>query len=244
MGACFRQDRSGCSGKAGALFSNTAITCSCRAAIHGANPGRCGATDSVGLPCLSCGLSRAPAGRWRCRPIECGGAASDKEVIRGLLSRLCAESADAARSIDESVERANGDPDALDQLLERQNYRLSFWRTAARDLGYRRFFDVNSLVGLRMERRHVFDDTHRLVLQWIRAGDLDGLRVDHPDGLRDPEGYFGRLREAAPDTWIVAEKILELGERLRPSWNVAGQLATIFSISSRVYASTHRAKNI
>lgn len=63
----------------------------------------------------------------------------DKEVIRGLLNRLCAESAEAARSIDESVERANGDPDALDQLLERQNYRLSFWRTAARDLGYRRF---------------------------------------------------------------------------------------------------------
>jgi (1->4)-alpha-D-glucan 1-alpha-D-glucosylmutase len=146
----------------------------------------------------------------------------DKEVIRSLLTRLCAESVDAARSIDACVERANRDPDALDQLLERQNYRLSFWKTAARDLGYRRFFDINSLVGLRMERQEVFDNTHRLLLEWVRAGDLDGLRVDHPDGLRDPDGYFERLHNAAPEAWIVAEKILEPGECLRPSWMVAG----------------------
>ncbi len=117
---------------------------------------------------------------------------------------------------------ANRDPDALDQLLERQNYRLSFWRTAARDLGYRRFFDINTLVGLRMERERVFEDTHRLVLDWVRAGVLDGLRVDHPDGLRDPDTYFERLHNAAPGAWIVAEKILETGEELRRSWMVAG----------------------
>ncbi|HEY3840318.1 MAG TPA: malto-oligosyltrehalose synthase, partial [Bryobacteraceae bacterium] len=146
----------------------------------------------------------------------------DKEVVRGLLARLCAESTDVARSIDVCVDLANRDPDTLDQLLERQNYRLSFWRTAARDLGYRRFFDINTLVGLRMEQQSVFDDTHRLVLEWVRTGMLDGLRVDHPDGLRDPEGYFDRLHNAAPDTWIVAEKILEPGEDLRRSWMIAG----------------------
>ncbi len=146
----------------------------------------------------------------------------DKEVIRGLLTRLCAESAEAARSIDACIDLVNRDPDALDQLLERQNYRLSFWRTAARDLGYRRFFDINTLVGLHMEREDVFDATHRLVLGWVRAGVLDGLRVDHPDGLRDPDAYFERLHKAAPTTWVVAEKILEPGEDLRRSWMVAG----------------------
>lgn len=146
----------------------------------------------------------------------------DKEVIRGLLTRLCAESSEAARSIDACIDVVNRDVDALDQLLERQNYRLSFWRTAARDLGYRRFFDINTLVGLRMERQHVFDATHHLLLEWVRAGVLDGLRVDHPDGLRDPEAYFERLHNAAPGVWIVAEKILEPGEELRRSWMIAG----------------------
>jgi (1->4)-alpha-D-glucan 1-alpha-D-glucosylmutase len=146
----------------------------------------------------------------------------DKEVIRDLLTRACAESAETARGIDACIELANRDPDALDQILERQNYRLSFWRTAARDLGYRRFFDINSLVGLRMERQHVFDETHRLVLKWVRDGVVDGLRVDHPDGLRDPDGYFERLHKAAPNAWLVAEKILEPGEELRRSWMVAG----------------------
>jgi (1->4)-alpha-D-glucan 1-alpha-D-glucosylmutase len=146
----------------------------------------------------------------------------DKEVIRGLLTRLCAESTEAARAIDVCVEVANRDADALDRLLERQNYRLSFWRTAARDLGYRRFFDINTLVGLRMERQQVFDATHALVLRWVSDGVLEGLRVDHPDGLRDPEGYFERLHNAAPRAWIVAEKILEPSEDLRRSWMVSG----------------------
>jgi (1->4)-alpha-D-glucan 1-alpha-D-glucosylmutase len=145
----------------------------------------------------------------------------DKEVIRELLSRLCGERADVARAIDDEVDVANRNPDALDRLLEEQSYRLAYWRTAARDLGYRRFFDINSLVGLRIELPEVFENTHRMIFDWIRAGDLHGLRVDHPDGLRDPEGYFERLQMAAPDTWIVAEKILERGERLRP-WKIAG----------------------
>ncbi len=89
-------------------------------------------------------------------------------------------------------------------------------------MGYRRFFDVNSLVGLRMSNERVFADTHSLVLQLLRDGTLDGVRVDHPDGLRDPGLYFRRLRASAPEAWIVAEKILEWGETLPESWPVAG----------------------
>lgn len=174
------------------------------------------------LAFLADSLARLPSGSaFSSDPAMTAERHRDKEVIRGLLSRLCAERSDVSRAIDDVVERTNRDPDALDRLLEQQSYRLAFWRTASRDLGYRRFFDINSLVGLRTELPEVFENTHRLVLDWVRSGDLDGLRVDHPDGLRDPEGYFDRLRRAAPDTWIVAEKILERGERLRP-WMIAG----------------------
>ena len=88
---------------------------------------------------------------------------------------------------------------------------------------YRRFFDVNTLVGLRVEDWPVFADTHALILCWLREGVLDGIRVDHPDGLRDPRQYFERLRkEASGVVWIVAEKILEPGERFRAEWPVDG----------------------
>ncbi|HEY8545133.1 MAG TPA: malto-oligosyltrehalose synthase, partial [Acidimicrobiales bacterium] len=125
-------------------------------------------------------------------------------------------------AIEEVVAEVNADVDALDTLLEDQNYRIAHWRTAGRELGYRRFFDINSLVGVRVEDPEVFADTHGLVLRWLREGVVDGLRVDHPDGLRDPERYFRRLAEAGPGAWIVAEKILEVGEELPPSWPVAG----------------------
>jgi (1->4)-alpha-D-glucan 1-alpha-D-glucosylmutase len=146
----------------------------------------------------------------------------DKEVVRAQLERLFREQPDVARAVDEVVEETNRDPDRLDALLSRQNYRPAFWRTAGRELDYRRFFDVHTLAGLRTEDERVFADTHALVLDWVRRGVLDGLRIDHPDGLRDPEQYFERLRAAAPDAWIVVEKILEPGERLPESWPVDG----------------------
>ena len=120
----------------------------------------------------------------------------DKVVIYGLLDRLCADDHSVCEAIDRAVSEVNADHDALDDLLNRQNYRLAFWKTADQQLGYRRFFDVNTLIGLRMERPHVFDETHALILDWLKRGVLDGVRVDHPDGLRDPLGYFQRLREA------------------------------------------------
>ncbi len=107
-------------------------------------------------------------------------------------------------------------------FLNRQHYRLAFWKTADQQLGYRRFFDVNTLIGLRMEREHVFEETHALLLKWLREGVLDGVRVDHPDGLRDPLEYFRRLREHVPDGWIIGEKILEPGEFLREEWPIEG----------------------
>lgn len=146
----------------------------------------------------------------------------NKEAIRELLAKLSAECPRVAAEIDSAVRRLNADAARLDALLLRQNYRLSRWHMAARELGYRRFFDVNGLVGMRIEDQRVFEDTHELILKWLRCGELDGVRVDHPDGLRDPEQYFLRLRGAAPSAWIVAEKILEPGERLPESWGIAG----------------------
>ncbi|HEX5431854.1 MAG TPA: malto-oligosyltrehalose synthase, partial [Bryobacteraceae bacterium] len=146
----------------------------------------------------------------------------NKETIRELLERLCSEHPDLAASIDSTLQEVNGNPDELDELLLRQNYRLSRWHTAARELVYRRFFDINTLVGIHAEDERVFADTHELILQWLGDGSLDGVRVDHPDGLRDPEQYFHRLRDAAPQAWIVAEKILQEGERLPSSWEICG----------------------
>jgi (1->4)-alpha-D-glucan 1-alpha-D-glucosylmutase len=147
----------------------------------------------------------------------------DKEVLRASLARLLREQPAVAEAVDAEVAAINADPDRLDALLERQNYRLAFWRTAGRELDYRRFFDIHTLAALRMEDEAVFLDTHELVLGWLERGVVDGLRIDHPDGLRDPEGYLRRLaREAGPQTFVVVEKILEPGERLPESWPVAG----------------------
>ena len=146
----------------------------------------------------------------------------DKTVIYGLLKRLREEDPEVVAAITHAVDELNSDKNALDELLNQQQYRLAYWRTADQELGYRRFFDVNTLIGLRMERAHVFEATHRRILEWLGNGVLDGVRVDHPDGLRDPQQYFERLRARAPDAWIIGEKILELGVFLRPSWAIEG----------------------
>ena len=118
--------------------------------------------------------------------------------------------------------RVSSDPDALHELLESQSFRLSFWRTAMRELDYRRFFDINTLVALRQEDPEVFEATHALVLELVRAGALDGVRVDHIDGLRAPAAYLERLRGAIGDTYLVVEKILETGEAIPSPWPVEG----------------------
>jgi (1->4)-alpha-D-glucan 1-alpha-D-glucosylmutase len=107
------------------------------------------------------------------------------------------------------------------EVHDRQHYELLNWRRADTELNYRRFFAVSDLAGLRVEDPAVFDATHAEILRWVDAGDVDGIRVDHPDGLRDPAGYLARLRAAAPAVWLVVEKILEYGEEL-PDWPVDG----------------------
>jgi (1->4)-alpha-D-glucan 1-alpha-D-glucosylmutase len=104
---------------------------------------------------------------------------------------------------------------------DRQHYELVSWRRANTEINYRRFFAVSDLAALRVEDPAVFDATHAEILRWYAEGMLDGIRVDHPDGLRDPVGYLRRLRTAAPGAWLVVEKILEAGEAL-PDWPVAG----------------------
>ncbi len=108
------------------------------------------------------------------------------------------------------------------EVHERQHYRLVHWRRANSELTYRRFFAVAELAGVRQEDPAVFEATHAEVGRWIAAGLIDGVRVDHPDGLRDPAGYLRRLRALAPDAWLLVEKILEYGEELPADWPVDG----------------------
>ncbi|MGC4174109.1 malto-oligosyltrehalose synthase [Demequina sp.] len=110
----------------------------------------------------------------------------------------------------------------LDRLVEEQYYRLAYWRVANEELNYRRFFDVGSLVAVRVEDPDVFDATHHLIVSLVADGTLQGLRVDHPDGLADPAGYINQLSDATNGAWIVVEKILEGEERLPTSWKTAG----------------------
>ncbi|MFD2025076.1 malto-oligosyltrehalose synthase [Promicromonospora aerolata] len=110
----------------------------------------------------------------------------------------------------------------LAELVGRQHYRLAYWRVADEELNYRRFFDVGTLAGIRVEDAEVFDATHALLLDLFHAGVIDGFRIDHPDGLADPRGYLRRLHEATGGAWVAAEKILEEDEALPNDWPVAG----------------------
>jgi (1->4)-alpha-D-glucan 1-alpha-D-glucosylmutase len=105
---------------------------------------------------------------------------------------------------------------------DRQNYELVNWRRADAELNYRRFFAVNSLAGIRVEVPWVFAESHAEIVRWAREGLIDGLRVDHPDGLADPGGYLDALQAATGGTYVLVEKILEGDEQLPPSWAAAG----------------------
>jgi (1->4)-alpha-D-glucan 1-alpha-D-glucosylmutase len=131
--------------------------------------------------------------------------------------------------VEDNVRRFNGTPgeprsfDMLDTLLDEQAYRLAFWRVAGEEINYRRFFDINELAAIRVERPEVFDDTHRLILRLVAEAPVSALRIDHPDGLYAPSDYFRRLRAAAArPVAVFAEKILAPGERLPVSWEVEG----------------------
>jgi (1->4)-alpha-D-glucan 1-alpha-D-glucosylmutase len=121
------------------------------------------------------------------------------------------------------VAPGTGDTGTAQEVHERQHYRLVSWKRGAAELTYRRFFDISTLAAVRVELPEIFEKTHREILRWVEAGDVDGIRVDHPDGLSDPGAYVRRLRAAiGPDRWLLVEKILAVGEELPASWPVNG----------------------
>ncbi|GAA2183525.1 malto-oligosyltrehalose synthase [Brooklawnia cerclae] len=106
--------------------------------------------------------------------------------------------------------------------IAQQYYRLAYWKVASEELNFRRFFDVDTLLAVRVEDPGVFDATHALLLELFHAGLIDAFRIDHPDGLADPRGYMRRLSKATGGAWIAAEKILEADEPMQDDWPVAG----------------------
>src|SRR5881398_1307394 len=164
----------------------------------------------------------------------------EKEIIKRRLERLCAEAPQVHQAIEKALAQINGKPgdarsfDTLDELLNAQSYRLAFWRVAAEEINYRRFFDVNALAAIRVELPKVFDAVHRLLLDLVSTGAVTGLRIDHPDGLYLPGEYFEKLQQrcakalgiALPKDgraiYMVAEKILTGSEGLRNDWRLHG----------------------
>jgi (1->4)-alpha-D-glucan 1-alpha-D-glucosylmutase len=191
---------------------------------------------------LTLRISRLPADRRR--------AVREKGIVfKRDLAALVAANSQVRDILDEAVREVNGTPGVatsfvpLHRLLERQAYRLAYWRVAANEINYRRFFDVSDLAGVRMENAGLFDVSHRLVLRLAAEGKLDGLRIDHVDGMLDPAQYCHRLAARAGEIditlrvvdpnqagsldptrrfYIVVEKILARHETLRREWPIDG----------------------
>jgi (1->4)-alpha-D-glucan 1-alpha-D-glucosylmutase len=164
----------------------------------------------------------------------------EKEIIKRRLERRSQEASQVQQAVDKALVQINGQPgdtrsfDRLDELLNAQSYRLAFWRVAAEEINYRRFFDVNDLAAIRMEVPEVFDATHKLLLELVAAGAVTGLRIDHPDGLYLPREYFEKLQRCCAKAlgiplpkdgraiYMIVEKILTGGEKLPKDWPVHG----------------------
>jgi len=158
------------------------------------------------------------------------------QMLKARLAMLLRDTPGLLEAIEQVLGLYNGVPgDAasftgLHRLLERQAYRLAYWRVAANEINYRRFFDINDLAGIRVEDEQVFDDVHRLVLKLLAEDKLQGLRIDHIDGLFDPQAYCERLqsvvgqiaRDNGQPLYLLVEKILATHERPRPAWPMAG----------------------
>jgi (1->4)-alpha-D-glucan 1-alpha-D-glucosylmutase len=173
-------------------------------------------------------LQNLPSGTAQ-DPTQMAERQREKEVARTRLARLAADHPEVAAHVDQAIREVNGEPgrpesfDALHELLETQSYRLSYWRTASHEINYRRFFDINTLAGLRVEDPTVFAATHELLKELLAEDRVQAVRIDHPDGLFDPARYFTDLQSlAGGDLYIVAEKILSRGEPLPAGWPVAG----------------------
>jgi (1->4)-alpha-D-glucan 1-alpha-D-glucosylmutase len=173
-----------------------------------------------------------------------GGCFEDLERLRWFTEvdaadraayRLAAAQAERALAaahregrLQPAIERAQRDRGVLDRIIERQFFTLHGWKLAGELTNYRRFFDVGSLVGIRTELPEVFEATHARIERMVSQSELDGLRIDHPDGLRDPRTYFGRLRRLEPAGRLYVEKILENDERLVEDWPIDGTVGYDF----------------
>jgi (1->4)-alpha-D-glucan 1-alpha-D-glucosylmutase len=190
------------------------------------------------LQSIITGLSHLP-GRAETAPERREERARERVVVKRRLAALAAAAPSVRAFIDDTVAHFNGVKgqaatfDRLDALLGAQAYRLSFWQVAADDINYRRFFDINTLAAIRMEEPAVFEEAHRLIFALVRAGRVNGLRIDHPDGLYAPGEYLRQLQrrcaaergEGADEErpfYLVVEKILMAGERLPEGWPVWG----------------------
>ena len=149
--------------------------------------------------------------------------------VKELLWELTTGHAWARGHVEEALRAFNGEGDGegdrfdlMDRLLGEQFFRLSYWKVGTEELNYRRFFSINHLISLRMEDETVFEETHRLLFSLIEDGKIDGIRVDHVDGLFDPTTYLQRIRSRFPDLYLVVEKILAPEESLTRLWPVQG----------------------
>ncbi|HUB02497.1 MAG TPA: malto-oligosyltrehalose synthase [Terriglobales bacterium] len=195
-----------------------------------------GREDFLELQSISTAFSHLPARGAELTPERRAERAREKEVQKRRLASLCSRSPDVHDFLKRNVEQFNGHPDdphsydALHELIKVQAFRLAQWRSAADDINYRRFFDINDLAALRVENDAVFASTHRLILDLVTQRKIQGLRIDHPDGLYDPLKYFQRLNEQVAASlgnkdetiYIIAEKILTGKEQLRANWPLDG----------------------
>ncbi|MDN0197282.1 malto-oligosyltrehalose synthase [Streptomyces sp. S.PNR 29] len=169
---------------------------------------------------------KSPYARWFDIDWEAQGGQVLLPVLGGPLGEVIGElrvDGDVLRYYDHAFPLREGTEDLpLPQLLDAQWYRPVWWRLARTELNYRRFFSISELIGVRVEDPEVFEATHAKILQLLHEGVIDGLRIDHPDGLADPDAYLLRLHEASGGRWTVVEKILSDGEHLPASWPVAG----------------------
>ncbi|WP_114393303.1 malto-oligosyltrehalose synthase [Oleisolibacter albus] len=197
------------------------------------------------------GLGTPPKGMQKL-----AGLRRQVDELKSRLAALVEQDAKIAAAITAVLDRVNGRPDDpasfrdLHALLERQSYRMAFWRVASDEINYRRFFDVNELAGLRMERPDLFELAHPLVFRLISDGKLQGLRIDHIDGLYDPKAYAEQVQTRAAyltdrpgelpveaggprlrdPLYVVVEKILARHEKLREDWPVAGTTGYEFMV--------------
>jgi (1->4)-alpha-D-glucan 1-alpha-D-glucosylmutase len=148
----------------------------------------------------------------------------DKERIKEALWRIYQSDPAAKSAVDDALQQVGGSADALDELLSQQAYRLAYWKIGYEEINYRRFFDINELVALRIERTDVFERRNQGTLGLVLNGKVSGLRMDHIDGLWDPLCFLRRVRSSSenPDLYIVVEKILGRDEALPPDWPVQG----------------------